>query len=259
VRTVAATTASTTSPSTTEVALNDLTKQMSDLCKLFANNGPRIANGGMALTPEKSSSTMGHPSSMCQFWGQPSAPQMNLSATLPDASAPWLSDTIQKTPNLQGIQTIVQQIPVNLMVIAIRLARTVVTAVANQDIGNVNVQRKVPCPVRITDNARMGAITARIRPAEIYVDASTEGKKVVCLLDTGCERSLTGRKLIPERFLTGTNTNLFAANGTAIPVIGTTCLEFLIDGIKVTANLLVTEVLAELILGIDWLSSNRCQ
>jgi hypothetical protein len=48
VRTVAATTASTTSPSTTEVALNDLTKQMSDLCKIFANNGPRIANGGMA-------------------------------------------------------------------------------------------------------------------------------------------------------------------------------------------------------------------
>jgi hypothetical protein len=56
--------------------------------------------------------------------------------------------------------------------------------------------------------------------------------------------------------LTGTNTNLFAANGTPIPVIGTACLELLIDGIKVTANLLVTEVLEELILVIDWLSSN---
>jgi hypothetical protein len=260
VRTVAATTASTTSPSTTEVALNDLTKQMSDLCKIFANNGPRIANGGMALTTEKSSSTMEHPSSMCQFWGQPSAPQVNLSATLPDASAPWLSG--HNSTNAQLTNN-----PIHSSVNS------------SESYGGRNKNRKNrcyscgesghwkrECPRKSSmpsqnngDNARMGAISAQIRPAEIYVDASIEGKKVVCLLDTGCERSLIGRKLIPERFLTGTNTNLFAANGTPIPVIGTTCLEFLIDGIKVTANLLVTEVLEELILGIDWLSSNRCQ
>lgn len=105
----------------------------------------------------------------------------------------------------------------------------------------------------------MGVISAQIRPAEIYVNARVEGKDVVCLLDTGCERSLIGRKLVPERLLNMTNTSLFAANGTPIPVIGSLCLEFYIDRMKVTADLLVTEVLEELILGIDWLSSNRCQ
>jgi hypothetical protein len=74
-----------------------------------------------------------------------------------------------------------------------------------------------------------------------------------------CERSLLGKKLSPVRLLNVTNTSLFATNGNPISVTGSMCLEVYTDGIKVTADLLVTEVLEELILGIDWLSSNRCQ
>jgi hypothetical protein len=147
---------------------------------------------------------------------------MNLSATLPDASAPWLSGhnsinaQLTNNPNHGSVNS-------------------------RESYGGRNKNRKNrcyscgesehwkrECPKKSSmpsqnngDNARMGAISTQIHPAEIYVDATIEGKKVVCLLDTGCECSLIGRKLIPEKFLTGTNTNLFAANGTPIPAIGT--------------------------------------
>jgi hypothetical protein len=136
---------------------------------------------------------------MCQFWGQPSAPQVNLSATLPDASAPWLSG--HNSTNAQLTNNPIQS-----------------SVSCSESYGGRNKNRKNrcyscgesghwkrECPRKSSmpsqnngDNARMGAISAQIRQAEIYVDASIEGKKVVCLLDTGCERSLIGRKLIPE-------------------------------------------------------------
>ena len=63
----------------------------------------------------------------------------------------------------------------------------------------------------------MNAISASARPAEIYVDARIHGKHVVCLLDTGCEHTIVGRKLLPNNsHVFNTDLKLFAANGTPI-------------------------------------------
>jgi hypothetical protein len=52
---------------------------------------------------------------------------------------------------------------------------------------------------------------------------------------------------------------IYAANGTEIPLLGSMQLCFTVQGIPLKADLLVTEEVEELMLGIDWLSENRCQ
>ena len=92
-------------------------------------------------------------------------------------------------------------------------------------------------------DTRLGVIGATLRPPEIYVNAIVAGKLVTCLLDTGCERSLIGRKLIPNYQLGHTNLNLYAADGTSIPVIGAVQLSFTLDGHRTQTNVVVTEAL----------------
>ena len=109
------------------------------------------------------------------------------------------------------------------------------------------------------NDVRMNAISASARPAEIYVDARIHGKHVVCLLDTGCEHTIVGRKLLPNNsHVFNTDLKLFAANGTPIPLCGAASLKFTIDGYPMTVKAVVTDALEELILGVDWLSANKC-
>ena len=110
-----------------------------------------------------------------------------------------------------------------------------------------------------SNDVRMSAITAAACPADVYVDARIHGKHVACLLDTGCEQTIVGRKLLPNNCtLYDTDLKLFAANGTSIPLIGATSLKFTIDGHPLVVKAVVTDALEELILGVDWLSANRC-
>ena len=85
------------------------------------------------------------------------------------------------------------------------------------------------------------------------------GKKIACLLDSGCETSVVGRQLIPDAALKPTEHRLFAANGTAIPLVGQVTLNFTVDGGQCTADLAVTEAIDEMVLGVDWLTQNRCR
>ena len=114
---------------------------------------------------------------------------------------------------------------------------------------------KQPESVPGNNHSRISNDTA----AEIYVDAKVDGRQVICLLDTGCERSIIGRKLVPNLQLTNTEINLFAANGTPIPLCGAVPLKFTLSNVEVMANVVVSESIEELNLGIDWLSSNNCQ
>jgi predicted aspartyl protease len=102
-------------------------------------------------------------------------------------------------------------------------------------------------------------IAAEIPPAEIYLKARINGQEIACLLDTGCERSVISRKLIPHAVLEDLDINLYAANGTVISILGVVRLTFEIAGMKITTDFVVTEALEELILGVDWLTTNRRQ
>ena len=95
---------------------------------------------------------------------------------------------------------------------------------------------------------------------EVYLNVQLGHKRVYCLLDTGCDMSAIGcRMLADDVQLEPTTQTLTAANGTKIPVIGQVTVKFKVAGCCCSAKLLVSEVLDEFILGIDWLSQMQCR
>jgi transposase InsO family protein len=111
------------------------------------------------------------------------------------------------------------------------------------------------CPTK-----RAAGVSDRGRgPSETYIDIDVCGTRCHCLLDTGCERSLVPRKLVPTVNLRPTDVKVYAANDTEIPLLGSMQLCFTVQGIPLKANLLVTDAVEELMLGIDWLTDNGCQ
>jgi len=106
---------------------------------------------------------------------------------------------------------------------------------------------------------RANVISSRIRGAEVYMPVQLHGRRMLCLLDTGCEVSIIGRRMVPDVPLEPTDRKLFAANGTEIPVLGKTTLEFAVRSGIYSASLVVSDAVQEMILGIDWLQTNECQ
>ena len=94
----------------------------------------------------------------------------------------------------------------------------------------------------------------------IIPDPQTKWKGTVVygLLDTGCGISVVSRQVIPDLQLKQTTQKLYAANGTEIALLGEVELTLLMSGQAVTAAVVVSEEVDDLILGIDWLGRPRC-
>ena len=97
----------------------------------------------------------------------------------------------------------------------------------------------------------------RIR-REAYLEVQLGSQKVLALLDSGCEQSVVGRTLIRKVPLERTNEKLSTADGTDVPLLGETTIYFSVSGLQTSCRVVVTDVLTELILGIDWLRRNQC-
>ena len=96
-------------------------------------------------------------------------------------------------------------------------------------------------------------------PAEVYIRARIGRESINCLLDSGSERSLIGRKLIPDVELEPAHLDLYAANDTLIPLLGKVTLTLQIGSLAIATELIVVDNLEEVILGYDWLSQHQCQ
>jgi hypothetical protein len=210
VRSVAATISPSIPTSATELALRDLTKQMSDLCKVFVNTGLPAANNSNTPIPEVSSPLIGQTATPCKCWNQSSAPQIDAPAPLHDGSAPQrnaltpmhdasglclsgLMSTSDQNANNQSLHGLFS--PNGLHEIPKSNGQIPVGKGKNRDNRcypcGQNGHWKRECPKKNAspsqsgvDNAQTGVISAQIRPAEIYVNARVKGKDVVCLLDT---------------------------------------------------------------------------
>jgi len=66
------------------------------------------------------------------------------------------------------------------------------------------------------------------------------------------------RRFVPPTPLSGTKVKVYAANGTTIPVLGTTNFNFEVAGVPVYCHFLVSDANDEPMLGIDWLEANDC-
>ena len=88
---------------------------------------------------------------------------------------------------------------------------------------------------------------------KVYVKATLAGREIMCLLDTGCEKSLirpgTARGFTVKR----ASQRLYAANGARMRVKGSVDLPIQIGGFTLGINALVVEDASDNTLGMDWL------
>ena len=95
--------------------------------------------------------------------------------------------------------------------------------------------------------------------SETYLDISVNGKICPGLVDTGSDKSLIPRRLVPRSDLTPADIKLWAANGTEIVVLGSMYLRYSIETQTLVTKFLVTDQIDELIFGYSWLVDNQCQ
>ena len=94
---------------------------------------------------------------------------------------------------------------------------------------------------------------------DVYLALVLGGRRVYGLLNTGCDTSVVSRRVIPNEMLKPKAQKLYAANGTEIALIGEVELSLLLADYEVTAAVVVSEEVDDLILGIDWLGRHRCR
>jgi len=120
------------------------------------------------------------------------------------------------------------------------------------------------CPNRQTrpgfkpEESRVSHLAGPSSPADVYIHANLNGCMVNCLLDTGAERSLIGRKLVPDVELEPTEVTLFAANDTPMPLLGWIGVTLGMGDVDVETDLIVVDNLEEIILGYDWMAQHGC-
>ena len=104
---------------------------------------------------------------------------------------------------------------------------------------------------------QLGLATMRVESA-VYLPVWIADKKVSALLDTGCEHSTIGSRIIPTARIQPTPHRLYSADGTEIKLLGETHLTVKVGGHCRSVTFLVSPNLGEAILGIDWLQGNEC-
>jgi transposase InsO family protein/predicted aspartyl protease len=90
-----------------------------------------------------------------------------------------------------------------------------------------------------------------------YLRAVISGRERDCLLDTGSEATLLPASMVNKDHVRSTRHTLTAANGTSIPLLGEISLPMKVGGFETTITALVSEHIAEVMLGIDWLTANK--
>ena len=111
------------------------------------------------------------------------------------------------------------------------------------------------CPLA---NSAVRRTEADAEPTEVYMEIDVCGKRCPCLLDTGCEKSIMPRRLVPTAHLHQADNTIKAANGSEIPILGSMRLAFTLAGMPLYADFLVTDSIDEVMLGVDWLAANDC-
>ena len=107
-----------------------------------------------------------------------------------------------------------------------------------------------PAPRSGSDTVKVLDSSTKIRK-EAYLEVQLGTKKILALLDSGCEQSVIGRNLIRKIPLEPTREKLSTADGTDVPLLGETTIEFLVSGFQSKCRVVVSEALDELILGIE--------
>jgi len=107
-----------------------------------------------------------------------------------------------------------------------------------------------------TTSSARGTTTDENGEARVYVRVKIGQRTQLCLLDTGCDVTLIPARVVGRRKIHDTTQQCIAANGTQIPILGWTTVKAWIGRNPVNISGLVTEHVADIMLGIDWLRDN---
>jgi len=111
--------------------------------------------------------------------------------------------------------------------------------------------------------ASVKPVTEDLRPtskdifSRAYVNCEFRGRPLVCMLDTGCDRSVIERRFIKSRDLQPVRFSLMGAGRNSLKVDGETFIEFSIDGHPMEADVSVSSSMDELLLGCDFLTKHK--
>ena len=110
-------------------------------------------------------------------------------------------------------------------------------------------------PQAVVENVNSVRAIGR-NPRKVYLEVHVDGARIDCLLDTGSEVTL-----IPGFFVQGLPkrpvlSQIKAANGTLIEVLGEVDLPVTLKGKEMFIRGVASDHVAELLLGIDWLETN---
>jgi len=95
----------------------------------------------------------------------------------------------------------------------------------------------------------------------VYLSMELAGKKLPCLLDSGCDVTLVPKTIIDTakrlRIVPSTQ-HLFAANDIEIEITGAVTLPLKLNGRCIKTRALITADVDEMMLGADWLHEHNC-
>jgi len=91
----------------------------------------------------------------------------------------------------------------------------------------------------------------------VYIEVCANDRHHLALIDSGCELSLAPNNMVDVNRLRPTTQHVFAANGTPINVVGETDVYMDVNGKRLSACVLVSPDVTELMLGIKWLEEKR--
>src|SRR5688572_29418097 len=116
-----------------------------------------------------------------------------------------------------------------------------------------------PDPVA-RNNTTRPTLPDRASKNAIYIRGTIHGRSQLCLVDTGSEVSLVPSSTVDGLELRSCNRFLMAANGTTIRVPGEVQVPIKIaGGLQIHTSFLVSDQIAEPMLGMDWLREHRCR
>jgi len=101
-----------------------------------------------------------------------------------------------------------------------------------------------------------GLESRRMRDHPVYLDAYLGKRRVNFLVDTGCQRSVTPKRLIGIARLEPAECRLFAANGTVINVLGEVMMNIQIGDLVLPKRFVVSDNITKPMLGVEWLHCN---
>jgi len=106
-----------------------------------------------------------------------------------------------------------------------------------------------------TSNSRVAG-TSLPGKAPVYLKIKVRHRYRLCLLDTGSDTTLIPSRLVGRHLIYKTDQRCVAANGSSIPIIGTTTVSGVIGNKMVKITGLVSDHVLDLMLGADWLQEN---